>query len=220
MTTLRTELISAIAEMIDETCQLKHGSYVLAEDIIDEILRRMPVKSGRNYTVDKAISRIRDADLHKRPVDIMDCEIVFAAYHALTEAPAQMNTDLFKPIPDAGGWFDWDGTQDCPVPLGTRVEARMRNGKSTGVVLASTIQWGYLSEHTQPWDIVAYRPLSENNMVAYLDMPKIRDRIQSMRKKAGTGGAQANYDELLEIADMLLQDADKMRHVNAVLLDS
>lgn len=63
---------------------------------------------------------------------------------------------------DDEGWFDWHGGE-CPVPAGTRVEVRYRNGRTDcGLVgvQPTPIDSHAWSNDNNKWDVVAYRILS------------------------------------------------------------
>jgi len=63
-----------------------------------------------------------------------------------------VGVDFAKIESAADGWIEWEGGE-CPVPGGTRVEARFRNGVK-GVNDAFCWDWGQASFD---YDIVAYR---------------------------------------------------------------
>ena len=54
-----------------------------------------------------------------------------------------------------GGWIEWHGGE-CPVPAGTRVSVKFRNGVSTGLSGDRVAEYGWV-HYGDASDIVAYR---------------------------------------------------------------
>lgn len=94
---------------------------------------------------DDVLSRARKLAKEYRPS--MDRDIV----HAWAADVVALLREL------AGGtdWIEWDST-DCPVPPGTKIEWRFRNGHVGITDKPETWRWGHTD---QPGDIVAYRVL-------------------------------------------------------------
>lgn len=115
------------------------------------------------HTIIKYVTRFRDkgglADLQKaRHVLDMLIELEYGSKSENAEKPAELGD----------GWIQWNGGE-CPVPAGTMVRVRYRNGKEhEGPALHSWCtyeeQWrfGIASDLTPPcgYDIIAYRIIS------------------------------------------------------------
>lgn len=56
----------------------------------------------------------------------------------------------------ANQWITWSGGE-CPLPRGTRVEIKLRNGASDNTMSAAAWRWGRLPLGDDEGDIVAYR---------------------------------------------------------------
>ena len=90
---------------------------------------------------------------------------VLGAISAIAKAEAA----LAEPQADADGWIPWSGGE-CPVTVGTRVDAKFRDGEKAYNVPAgdcaedpdsrSASDWSHMESN---YDIIAYRIVKESD---------------------------------------------------------
>lgn len=107
------------------------------------------------------------------------------------------------------GWIEWEGG-GCPVPAGTMVEVRLRDG-SQREGLACNLYYWHQSALTLPGDIVAYRV----KLPAPADVRKLADSLESasrwIRELVVQGDKlRANERQLLDRLEALTADKQRL----------
>lgn len=115
----------------------------------------------RDYFAGKAMQAILslgvDYDYTSKPEGLTVKQAIAADAYAVADAMLA-ERGVRRGLPDADGWIEWGGG-DCPVPKGTLVDVKHRDGEVYFNVLAGipgcAEDWTH--EHTNKRDIVRYR---------------------------------------------------------------
>jgi len=121
-------------------------------------------------------------------------------------------TEEDKPAADEDGWTPWDGKGEMPVPIGTPVDVKHRNGDICTGCKAGTRQsddespgfaevW---THHDSDGDITAYRliPKKEETETPHIPNQETREAIEESREIIAARRAERYKDERDEAREL------------------